>query len=207
MEYPMDAVEVVGLSGVHARSVSQMESEVVVLRNQAKAIADDYWRKFKARNRQEVGKPAPERQLGKYGPVVVVNPKSGKLYIQWRDYAPKGTGPRTSAQARMGRSMSPSARNQRDYMISQFKGARLWEEILITQAESQFKVIRELGDILHEAINRLNRSARKQSWLTKNTPSQEMPEKNSLEHLARKIAEGGTINPLEIMQTPDSERS
>lgn len=203
----MDAVEIVGLAGVHARSVSQMESEVVVLRNHAKAIADDYWRKFKARNRQEVGKPAPERQLGKYGPVVVVNPKSGKLYIQWRDYAPKGAGPRTSAQARMGRSMSPSAKNQRDYMISQFKGARLWEEILITQAENQFKVIRELGDILHEAISRLNRTARKQLWLTKNTTSKETPEISSLEQLAKRMAEGGTINPLEIMQAPDSEQS
>ena len=92
-------------------------------------------------------------------------------------------------------------------MISQFKGARLWEEILITQAENQFKVIRELGDILHEAISRLNRTARKQFWLTKNTTSKETPEINSLEQLAKRMAEGGTINPLEIMQAPDSEQS
>ena len=201
----MDTVDLGGLPGVHARAVSNLESEIVVLRNQAKSVADDYWRKFKARNKQEIGKPATERQLGRFGPVVVVNPKSGKLYIQWRDYAPKGTGPRTSAQARMGRSMSPSARNQRDYTISQFKGARLWEEILITQAENQFKVIRELGDTLHEAINRLNRSARKQLWLTKIEPTQPALEKNSLAQLAKTMAEGGTINPLEIMQTPSSE--
>ncbi len=204
MERLMDSVELVGLPGVHSRVVLSLEAEVVVLRNHAKAIADDYWRKFKAKNKQEYGKPSPERQLGKFGPVVVINPKSGKLYIQWRDYSPRGTGPRTSEQARMGRSMSPGARNQRDYTISQFKGARLWEEILITQAENQFKVIREMGETLHDAINRLNRTARKEAWLKKPDKSQLVTE-TRLEQLAKTMLQGGKISPLEVMLEPDKE--
>lgn len=195
--------ELGGLPGVHARTVAALSAELNEVQVAAKTVSDRYWTAFKARNAQEVGKPANVRQMGRYGPVVTVNSKNRKIYIQWRNWAPRTTGPRKGERF-FPKSVSPSARNHRDYTLAQFKGAPPWEQLLINKAESDFQVMREIIDNLHDAITGLNKLARKEKWLSplnssnrqgEQTGKQETP----MEELARLATSQAEINPLDLL--------
>lgn len=128
---------------------------------EVKVLVDLYWTAWKTLNEDQYRLPEQVRQIGRYAPMVYVHKVNEKIYIDWKDWSPRGRGPRKPGTIH-GERVKPL--NGLSYKDSQFSKAQPWEFAMIVELEIKFKRYRELIEILHAQKVGLGKFERKHLW-------------------------------------------
>lgn len=158
----------------------------------AKQVVDRYWLAFRQKNKSQEHLPKDQRMLGRFAPFVRRHPLNQKLYIGWRDYAPRRKGTRGKV---LGETLTPA--NKIHFKESQFSHkAKLWELQLIIKTEEELRQLRELSESIHKQLVDINKAERVYKWQKSQETSAIKPSETEM---AKERSHQDGINPIDHM--------